>query len=131
MEHNIKTTRFFSINKDFLGFLASMLCAVHCAALPLILTFSTLSGLTFLASHTIEFVFIGISAILATWSLIPAYQSHHHNIKPLAIVAIGFILLIASRFFPHGFTEHFITAIGGCFIAVAHITNWRLMKKCC
>ncbi len=131
MADTIKQTHFFSFNKDFLGFLASMLCAIHCAALPLILTFSALSGLTFLANHTIEFVFLGISVIIATWSLIPSYKNHHKNILPLAIVALGFAFLITSRFFPHGFTEHLMTAIGGSIVAISHVINWRMVKKCC
>lgn len=128
---NVNTNNFLSINKDFFGFLASMLCAVHCAALPLILTVSAFSGLSFLGNHMIEFVFLGISLIIATWSLIPSYTRHHRNIKPLVIVAIGFAFLISSRFLPHGFAEHFITAIGGCIVAVSHIINWKLSKACC
>lgn len=131
MANTFKTSNFLSLNKDFLGFLASMLCAVHCAALPLILTFSALSGLSFLANHTIEFVFLGISAVIATWSLIPSYKEHHQNIKPLLIVAVGFAFLISSRFLPHGILEHTITAIGGFTVAIAHVVNWKLMKSCC
>jgi hypothetical protein len=131
MANTVRTNSFLSINKDFLGFLASMLCAVHCAALPLILTVSAFSGLSFLGNHMIEFVFLGISLIIATWSLIPSYKKHHHNIKPLIIVGVGFVFLISSRFLPHGFTEHFITAIGGFVVAISHIVNWRLVKSCC
>lgn len=130
MENASHSNHFLSFNKDFLGFLASMLCAIHCAALPLILTISTLSGLSFLANHAIEFVFLGISAVIATWSLIPAYRKHHHNYIPLLIVAIGFIFLISSRFIPHGTLEHTLTAIGGFIVAISHIVNWRLLKSC-
>lgn len=131
MENTVKTTRFLSINKDFLGFLASMLCAVHCAALPLILTVSAFSGLSFLGNHAIEFVFLVISAVIATWSLIPSYRKHHRNYRPLLVVSIGFAFLITSRFLPHGFAEHFITAIGGFIVAFSHVWNWKLVKKCC
>ncbi len=131
MANTSKINGFFSFNKDFLGFVASMLCAIHCATLPLILTFSALSGLSFLANHTIEFVFLAISAIIATWSLIPSFRKHHHNPMPLYLVALGFTFLVSARFLPHGFAEHFITAIGGSIVAISHILNWRLMKSCC
>ncbi len=131
MAKSNSTFHFISFNKDFLGFLASMLCAIHCAALPLILTFSALSGLTFLANHTIEFVFLGVSAIIASWSLIPSYKEKHGNTLPLKVVAIGFVFLVASRFIPHGFMEHFITAIGGTIVAISHLINWKLVKSCC
>lgn len=124
-----RTTPFWTLNKDFLGFMASMLCAVHCAALPLILTFSAFSGLAFLGNHLIEFIFLIISAIIAIWSFIPSYRKHY-NKKPLKIAVVGFLFLIGSRFLPHGFMEHFITAIGGFTVAVAHYLNWKSIKKC-
>lgn len=124
-----KITSFWTLNKDFLGFMASMLCAIHCAALPLILTFSALSGLAFLGNHMVEFVFLIISTIIAIWSFIPSYRKHY-NKKPLKIAAVGFLFLIGSRFLPHGFMEHFITAIGGIIVAIAHYLNWKSIKKC-
>ncbi|MGB1217421.1 MAG: MerC domain-containing protein [Saprospiraceae bacterium] len=132
MNPNTKQAGFFSfLNKDFLGFAASILCAVHCAALPLILTFSTLSGLSFLANHTIEFVFLALSAVFVLWSLVPAYISHHKNAMPLVIGTIGLFIVFGSRFLPHGSLEHVMTAIGGVIIAVSHIYNYRLSKSCC
>ncbi len=127
----VKTTPFISFNKDALGFIASMLCAVHCLALPFILTISTLSGLSFLANHTIEWVFIAISIVLATASLFPGYFKHHFNPIPLRIVAVGFAFLVVSRMLPHSNLEHVITGIGGLLIAFSHYKNWKLMRSCC
>ncbi len=129
MEGGVRTT-FISFNKDFLGFAASFLCAIHCAALPIILAFSALSGLSFLANHTIEFVFVGVSLVLAAWSLYPSFKNKHHSKEPLVIAAIGFAVLFGARFLPCGSWEgHITTAIGGLLIAISHFRNWRLVKK--
>ncbi len=127
-----KQTGFFSfLNKDFFGFAASVLCAIHCAALPLILTFSTLSGLSFLANHKIEFAFLGISTVFVLWSLVPGYLSHHKNILPLVLGTLGLITVCASCFLPHGALEHIMAVVGGMTIAISHIYNYRLSKSCC
>lgn len=123
-----KVLSLLNINKDIIGFAASMLCAIHCVALPLILTVSTLSGLAFLGNHLIEFVFLIISAIIATWSLIPAFKKHQKKL-PIAIAIIGFIFLITSRFLPCGPTEHYVTAVGGFTVAISHLLNWKYLKK--
>ncbi len=127
-----KQVGFFSfLNKDFFGFAASVLCAIHCAALPLILTFSTLSGLSFLANDKIEFAFLGISTVFVLWSLVPGYLSHHKNVLPLVLGTLGLLIVFGSCFLPHGPLEHLMAVVGGMTIAVSHIFNYRLSKSCC
>jgi len=51
-------SRFINNNIDFWGFLASSLCALHCAAIPLILLFGSLGSFSWLANHNVELGFI-------------------------------------------------------------------------
>lgn len=120
-------TRFTSLNLDFFGFFASALCAVHCLALPFVLTLGMLSGLEWLVHGVVEMVFIGLSLVIATWSLsrsIPRHQSR----KPLRIALLGFALLLISRFIP-GEALHLVTGIAGFIIAYSHWVNWKLLRR--
>ncbi|MEL7122079.1 MAG: MerC domain-containing protein [Bacteroidota bacterium] len=119
--------RFFSLNKDFVGFIASMACAIHCSLLPLALTFGALSGLAWMERPWVEAVFIILSIIIATWSLADGYFNKHKNFKAIAIVIVGFSLIIMSRFV-EGNWEAILTTLGGIGIAVAHYVNWTLLK---
>ncbi|RNL80670.1 MerC domain-containing protein [Sinomicrobium pectinilyticum] len=114
---------------DYLGFSASLLCAVHCAVFPIIITFSTLGGLAFLADPIIEWGFIGTGLILAVLSLWPSYTRYHHKKRPLILAVSGFILIALSRFEIHELWEAVLTPVGALGIAMAHYYNWKYLKK--
>lgn len=120
-------SKFISLHLDFLGFFASMLCAVHCLALPFILTFGALSGLSWMGNHAIESCFIFLSILFASLSLIQGYRKQHGQLKALYVVAVGFLVILASRFFD-GNSHVVLAGIGGCAVALAHVINWRLLK---
>ncbi|NUO00323.1 MAG: MerC domain-containing protein [Saprospiraceae bacterium] len=122
-------TKFLSFNADFAGFVASMLCAIHCAALPFVLTVGALSNLAWLEHGLVEVIFITLSIIIASWSLIRSYFFHHRSMRAVYIAIAGFSVIIASRFV-EGDWEHWLTMAGGIIIAIAHTVNWRLLSEC-
>ncbi len=121
-------SKFISTNLDFLGFSASMLCAVHCMALPVLLAIGALSGLAWLEHPMVETVFIGLSFLIATWSLTRGYLSQHRHFTAIRMVVIGFVLLLLSRFVENEW-EAILAGLGGVTIASAHWLNWRLCQK--
>lgn len=121
--------RFFGFNWDFFGFMASLACALHCASVPLLLTFGALGGLAWLEHPMVEGAFIVLSLLLASWSLINGYFNQHRNVSALLTVVLGFVLIIASRF-TEGSAEVILTVFGGLTIALAHYINWKLLKVC-
>ena len=126
--------RFFTYaHTDLIGFSTSMLCAVHCAFLPILLTVSTLGGLEWLSSPVLEVGFIIASIAIATFALGRNFRKHKHIRLAIQVVAVGFTLVLISRFMPHGNAHHILSAIGGITIAGGHILNWRLARKseCC
>jgi len=122
-------TKFIHNNIDFWGFLASFLCALHCAAVPLILLFGSLGSFAWLANHSVELVFIAVSIILAYWSLWSSYKRHHKKRKAVNIVLIGFAFLVVSRLVPHHIGD-VLVVIGGLIVAYSHYVNWRLLQGC-
>lgn len=121
--------RFFGLNWDFFGFIASVACALHCATVPLLLTIGALGSLAWLEHPVVEGSFIVLSLMLASWSLIGSYFNHHRNLSALVTVILGFVLIIISRF-TEGSAEAILTVIGGLTIALAHYINWKLLKVC-
>lgn len=121
--------QFFKNNIDFWGFLASFICALHCAAVPLILLFGSLGSFSWFASHEVELVFITISVVLAYWSLWTSFKKHHKNRKAVNIVLFGFTFLLVSRFVPHHIGD-ILVVIGGLIVAYSHYVNWRLLEGC-
>ncbi len=105
-----------------------MLCAVHCAALPLLLAIAPAIGAGF-ANHTFEVGFIAFASLLGLTSLILGYRRHRVG-RALALLVPGIALLWTAVFVErlHDSTiAHAIAmAVGGTLIACAHLLNLRL-----
>ena len=125
--------RFFTYaHTDLLGFSTSLICAIHCAFLPVLLTLTTLGGLEWLSSPLFEIGFIVASVIIAVVALGRNFRKHLHIRRAIQIVLFGFTLILISRFM-HGDMHHILSAAGGITIAVGHVFNWRMASKsaCC
>ena len=113
---------------DFIGFSASLLCALHCAALPFFLSLIPLSGLKYLDNVWIEYIFILASFSIAGYSLIRGYFRHHHKLA-LLLVTAGFALVGTGHFLGHGWNEVLLTSSGAVIVAVAHLLNWNYTRQ--
>jgi hypothetical protein len=114
---------------DIAGIWTSGLCAVHCLFLPMLLSVSTFSGLTFLDHPYLENAILVISCILGMFSLIPSYVKHHRSFSPMMMLAAGFALIAMGKFVP-SLPEHLFTSAGAVLVALAHLRNVRLSQKC-
>lgn len=121
--------QFLSINLDFIGFSASLLCAIHCAALPFLLTLVPLTGLQILSNPWVEYSIIIFSFIIASSSLIHGYRRHHHIIIPLIVVFAGFVLIGMGHSLEGEWPEIVFTPIGATIIAIAHLINWKYVQR--
>ncbi|HAA11802.1 MAG TPA: MerC domain-containing protein [Cytophagales bacterium] len=121
--------KFIGLHLDFIGFSASMLCAIHCAAVPFLLTLAPLAGLQFLENPWIEYSIILLSLFIASNALIHGYRKHHKKSLPLMIALAGFLLIGAGHGLATESQEIFLTSVGGVSIAIAHLINWRYIRK--
>lgn len=123
---------FGKTHTDLVGFGAAMTCAVHCGMLPLILTFSSLSGLKWLTQPWIEVSFILLSFTIAVIAISKNFGRHKHILLAIKVVTVGFALILVAHFIG-GMAEFIIAAMGGITIAYGHILNWKLARKseCC
>jgi len=113
---------------DRFGATASFLCAVHCAALPLIIAVLPAIGLGFLANHRFERGFVAFASVLAVTTLIVGFR-RHQRFRAFWFLLPGILLLAAGMIvdFESSATAHAVlVAIGGTLVAVSHLTNLRL-----
>jgi hypothetical protein len=90
--------RSYKINLDRIGITASTLCAIHCAALPFVITVLPMWGVGFLANEAVEITMIAVSLIIGIWSLSAAYRKQHHRIIPVLILISGFACIAVGHF---------------------------------
>ena len=120
---------FFGLHLDFIGFGTSILCAIHCATLPFLLTFAPLAGLQFLDNPWIEYSIILLSLLIAINSLMGSYSRHHQKLAALVLAVIGFVFIGFGQLLELEWTEVLLTAAGGVMIAIAHLVNWKLIRQ--
>ncbi|MBV7528495.1 MerC domain-containing protein [Chitinophaga sp. sic0106] len=119
--------RLFSrLNLDVLGIGASVLCAVHCALLPLLISALPLLGLHFTGHGLLEYCLLSVSFLAGSVALGRGYWYRHRKVWPLLLFGIGFICLVAGHFIPlfHDY-EGWIIALGAGLLVAAHWGNIR------
>lgn len=115
----------FKINPDTAGFFTSMLCAIHCSAVPVLISMGLLNSSTWLHNHMIDWVVIGTGILIALYSLVGDFFKKHRNCMPLIFASFGFIFLLLGMIDHHG-GMLVLSVIGGLMVASAHIVNHRL-----
>lgn len=120
--------QFVGLHVDFIGFIASLLCALHCAGLPLLLSVAPLMGLGFLSNPWVEISMILVSLLLASCALMVSYRRCHH--KPLALITVfmGFVLISLGHTLKLEWAEIVLTSSGAITVASAHFINWRHVR---
>lgn len=113
---------------DQFGMTASLACAIHCAALPFLITMLPLWGLSFLAERWVEITMICLSLLIGTYSLSTSYPKHK-KLLPLLTLITGFALIAAGHYFIESL-EAILIPLGGLTIAAAHLINWRYTRTC-
>ena len=121
--------QFVGAHMDFVGFVASLLCAIHCAGLPFLLSIMPLVGLGFLENPYIEYGMILLSCIIASYSLIRGYTQYHKKVLALIIVFFGFSFITLGRLLEIESLEIALTSSGAVAISTAHLINWKCTKR--
>lgn len=119
---------------DSIGSVGAMLCAVHCALLPVALALLPVLGLGFLASAGFEMGFVGFATLLATASLWHGYRGHRAY-HAFALLVPGLVGLWSGILVPalhESRLSHAVAmSIGGSLVAAAHLVNLRLSRGHC
>ena len=115
------------VNWDALGVTTSVICAIHCAVLPLVLTSLPLFGINIIHNGFFEAGMIALAFAIGSFAFYHGYKRHHHRVLPLLIFSIGFIFLVLKEIFISSETPLLIPAVA--FILTAHFFNYRFCRK--
>ena len=115
-------------NWDALGIGASLLCAIHCAVLPLIFTSLPLFGTNIIHNHYFEWFMIALAFVVGYYSLNHGFKKHHRSRLPFLVFSAGMVCLIIRMFIPALETIMLFPAV--LLIVGAHIYNYKLCNSC-
>ena len=118
------------LRADKLGMWASMACALHCAALPLVLAVLPALGLNRAALVDADQAFTIFATVLGISTLAFGYRRHRVK-RAWWLLLPGLTLVWANTFtalHSHGGAHVAMMVIGGLLIAAAHFLNTRLLR---
>jgi hypothetical protein len=119
---------FRKINWDAVGIGASVICALHCIALPLFFSSLPLLGIELLENELLEGLIILISFLVGSFSLVQGYRKHNRAKVVLWLFVIGLLFVIISSYLEMGFwIESLFKFMGALGIVFAHYLNWKKM----
>jgi hypothetical protein len=114
---------------DKFGTTSSIVCAAHCALLPIVISVLPAIGLSALAWRGFEWAFVCFATLLGVFSLWLGYK-RHRVYRALLFLVPGLLLVWMGVLWPeiHNnlFKHTVFMSVGGTLIAVAHLINLRL-----
>ena len=118
------------LSLDNLGIFASVLCLIHCLAMPFVVAAIPFIGMKWqwLQSETTENVLIAFIVGFAVFAIIPGYRAHK---KPIALagLTIGLALVAAVAVFRGQFPANFelpLISVGNLLLVGTHLLNRKL-----
>ncbi|SET88023.1 MerC domain-containing protein [Thalassotalea agarivorans] len=114
---------------DRIGITATSLCALHCILVPILLPVLPLLGLSFLADHTWEHIFLLLTAVLGAIALYSGFKRYHRKLYPFYLLVLGIIIYWMKHDVPADYELVFII-IGAGLIVASHWINLRLCNQC-
>ncbi|MHA4811572.1 MerC domain-containing protein [Flavitalea flava] len=115
------------INWDALGITTSILCAIHCAILPLLVASLPVFGINIVDNTLFEYGMIGLAFSIGSWALWHGFSRHHRRLAPWLLFTGGILLLLAKQFW-HQY-QFRLLPFAVILIVIAHIINYRLTPR--
>lgn len=114
---------------DRFGAYGSILCAIHCALLPVVIGLLPALGLVSLSNDRFEQAFVVFATLLGLFSLIQGYR-RHGVVRALGLLIPGLLVLwVGVLYAPlhHSLVPHAIAmTFGGTLVGLGHVANLRL-----
>ena len=114
---------------DRFGFAASMLCAIHCAALPVVLALLPSFGIGVWLGEGFEQAFVLFATLLGLFTMAWGYR-RHRAVRALWLLLPGLaVLWVGVLYAPlhETLVAHAVAmTLGGTLVGLAHLANLRL-----
>ena len=116
---------------DRIGATGALVCAVHCALLPLLIALLPTLGVAALLAPTLEMAFVLFATLFGLAVLAWSYR-RHRTARALALLVPGLLVLWIGVLYPplhHSVVPHALAmTVGGTLVGLAHIANLRLNR---
>ena len=109
---------------DRIGMCTSVVCMIHCLAIPFFLIFGFDSMLRLIDQEWIELAIIGFALIIGIFSFIGGFVSHRQHFIPVLFIA-GFLLIVNGEAIEESWVSLSLSLAGAFIIIYAHFQNLK------
>lgn len=125
MGQGVREHRRFAALGDQAAIGTSVLCLVHCLAVPLAVASFPAFARVAAMPEWFHLVLVLLAMPISGWAMIAGYR-RHGAIMPVVWAATGLLLMILGVSGGWSvFAESGITVVGSLVLALAHFLNWR------
>ena len=117
------------MQSEKLGITLSILCAIHCLSLPLILFFAPYIASSFVFNESFEWFLVITSFLLAAFLLIKDYR-RHKNLIPIILLSLAFLTKLIDFIVNQESYHWFYGICLGVFISLAYWKNYQHKTTC-
>ena len=115
---------------DRLGATGSLLCAIHCALLPVVIAVLPSLGIAaWLGREGFEQGFVVFATLLGLYTMVSGYR-RHRAVRALWLLVPGLVVLWVGVLYPplhHSLVPHALAmTLGGSLVGLAHLANLHL-----
>ena len=118
---------------DQLGVALSIVCLLHCLALPVLLAAFSVSGALFLHDNVTHQFLAFFLTIPALFSALPGFR-FHRRISPMILIAIGVLGVFLAAFWVGDVigesSETLLTIFSSISLIVGHVINNSFCRVC-
>ena len=134
--HGVTMTKDMPLSKshpllDRIGATGALVCAVHCALLPVLIALLPTVGVSALLAPTLEVAFVLFATLFGLAVLAWSYRRHRTSLA-LVLLVPGLLVLWVGVLYPplhHSVVPHALAmTLGGTLVGLAHIANLRLNR---
>ena len=115
---------------DRLGATGSLLCAIHCALLPVLIALLPSLGISACAGAELRSRASSCSPPCSGWSVLVSSYRRHRAVRALGLLIPGLLVLwVGILYAPlhHSVVPHAVAmTFGGTLVGLAHLANLRL-----
>jgi MerC mercury resistance protein len=123
-----------SAHVEKLGAFASIVCAIHCAALPILIGAGAAGAVSWLNDERVEWGMVLLAAVVGTVSAWRGFRSHGNKAVAvmLVVAAIGLVILTAqhSGHAGHAHDGAWLSAVFGIALGGSLLVNRRMCNAC-
>jgi hypothetical protein len=116
---------------DRVGVLGSLMCALHCALMPLVLALVPALGVGLSGLGDLDQIVVVFATVLGVTSLSLGFR-RHRAFRAWVLLVPGLVLVWAGSFtalHDHSMAHVLLMVAGGLLIAGAHLLNLRLSHQ--